>query len=184
LNVPLLPFANSKLLKLYRAYAIIGGMPEIVKQYIEYKDLLALAPIYDSLITSYLDDVEKKFFRIKEIENDVEHLKCKICEFENAQPGMIALETAYAAIQTATGSDLTPERWVQLAAYNPRKIFGMESPVLDVNHSANITLFDPNIAFTFTESHIQSKSKNSPFIGKKMTGKVIGTILNQHLHIN
>jgi dihydroorotase len=108
----------------------------------------------------------------------------KICEFENAQPGMIALETAYAAIQTATGSDLTPERWVQLAAYNPRKIFGMESPVLDVNHSANITLFDPNIAFTFTESLIQSKSKNSPFIGKKMTGKVIGTILNQHLHIN
>jgi predicted AAA+ superfamily ATPase len=59
LNVPLLPFANSKLLKLYRAYAIIGGMPEIVKQYIEHKDLLALAPIYDSLITSYLDDVEK-----------------------------------------------------------------------------------------------------------------------------
>lgn len=108
----------------------------------------------------------------------------KICEFENAQPGMIALETSYAAIQTAMDIELSPEKWVQLVAHNTRKIFNIDEPIIDLNHSANITLFDPNIEYTFTEAHIRSKSKNSPFIGKTLKGKVIGTILKQHLHIN
>ena len=108
----------------------------------------------------------------------------KICEFEAAQPGMIALETAYAATQTAIGSALTPERWVQLVGENPRKIFDIEAPIIDLNHSANLTLFDPDTAFTFTEDMIRSKSKNSPFIGKTLKGKVIGTILGNHIHIN
>ena len=108
----------------------------------------------------------------------------KICEFENAQPGMIALETSYAAIQTAMDIELSPEKWVQLVAHNTRKIFNIDEPIIDLNHSANITLFDPNIEYTFTEAHIRSKSKNSPFIGKTLKGKVIGTILEQHLHIN
>lgn len=108
----------------------------------------------------------------------------KICEFENAQPGMIALESAYAAMQTALGSELTPERWVQLVAHNPRKIFNIEPPILDLNHPANITLFDPEVTFIFSEAHIRSKSKNSPFVGKNMNGKVIGTILGHQFHIN
>jgi dihydroorotase len=108
----------------------------------------------------------------------------KICEFETAQPGMIALETTYAAMQTALGIELSPERWAQLVAHNPRKIFNIEEPILDLNHSANITLFDPDIAYIFTETHIRSQSKNSPFIGKKLRGKVIGTVLGKHLHIN
>jgi dihydroorotase len=108
----------------------------------------------------------------------------KICEFENAQPGMIALETAYAAIQTALGDELSPEKWVQLVAHNPRKIFNMKEPILDLAQPANITLFDPGIEYIFTEGAIRSKSKNSPFIGKKLKGKVIGTILGQHLHTN
>jgi dihydroorotase len=108
----------------------------------------------------------------------------KICEFENAQPGMIALETTYAAMQTSMGNDLNPERWAQLVAHNPRRIFNIGEPILDLNHSANITLFDPDIEYIFTEAHIRSQSKNSPFIGKTLKGKVIGTILGQHLHIN
>ena len=59
LEVPIQPFAHQKLLALFRQYALIGGMPEIVQAYTKSKDLTALSPIYDGLITSYLDDVEK-----------------------------------------------------------------------------------------------------------------------------
>lgn len=59
LTLPCRDFAHEKLLKLYHLYAIIGGMPEVVNTYIKTKDLLSLNPIFDSLIASYMDDVEK-----------------------------------------------------------------------------------------------------------------------------
>ncbi len=58
-KVPLVNFAHSKLLRLFHTYALIGGMPEIVFNYSQNRDLLALSSIYDSLISSYMDDVEK-----------------------------------------------------------------------------------------------------------------------------
>ncbi|MES2775827.1 MAG: AAA family ATPase [Bacteroidota bacterium] len=58
-EIPLPVFAHNVLLKLFHTYAIIGGMPEIVSHYAKYKDITALSSIYDSLITAYLDDVEK-----------------------------------------------------------------------------------------------------------------------------
>jgi predicted AAA+ superfamily ATPase len=58
-TVPLPQFTHTKLLQFFHTYALIGGMPEIVKSYSEYKDLTALKSIYESLITAYMDDVEK-----------------------------------------------------------------------------------------------------------------------------
>ena len=58
-QIPVAAFAQTKLLTLFHTYALIGGMPEIVQHYATHKDLVALAPIYDSLISGYLDDVEK-----------------------------------------------------------------------------------------------------------------------------
>lgn len=58
-KIPFQQFAHDKLIKLYHQYAIIGGMPEVVSNYVKHKDFTALNSIFDSLITSYLDDVEK-----------------------------------------------------------------------------------------------------------------------------
>ena len=58
-KVPLAAFAQTKLLNLFHTYALIGGMPEIVQHYATHKDLVTLGPIYDSLISGYMDDVEK-----------------------------------------------------------------------------------------------------------------------------
>lgn len=58
-HIPLRDFAYDKLVKLFHLYAIIGGMPEVVNHYVNNKDLAALHPIFDSLIVSYMDDVEK-----------------------------------------------------------------------------------------------------------------------------
>ncbi|GAC1592059.1 MAG: ATP-binding protein [Chitinophagaceae bacterium] len=59
LTMPAAAFAHDALLKLFRTYCLIGGMPEIVAHYAAHKDLTALTPIYESLLVSYLDDVEK-----------------------------------------------------------------------------------------------------------------------------
>jgi hypothetical protein len=58
-KIPVPKFAHTKLLQLFHTYALIGGMPEIVNSYAGNKDIKALSPIYDSLIASYLEDVEK-----------------------------------------------------------------------------------------------------------------------------
>ena len=58
-TIPVPDFAHDKLMKLFHAYSLIGGMPEIVQKYSEQQDILALNNFFDSLIVSYQDDVEK-----------------------------------------------------------------------------------------------------------------------------
>jgi hypothetical protein len=57
LSVP--DFAHDKLTGLFGQYTIVGGLPEILNNYIENRDLFTLKRIYDRLIVSYQDDVEK-----------------------------------------------------------------------------------------------------------------------------
>ena len=57
--VPFPAYAHNKLLDLFRQYLLLGGMPEIIQNFLEYNDINALDPLYDSLITSYKEDVEK-----------------------------------------------------------------------------------------------------------------------------
>ena len=52
-------FAHDLLIGWFRKYATTGGMPEVVAAYSNQADLTALQPIYDTLIQSYIDDVEK-----------------------------------------------------------------------------------------------------------------------------
>jgi hypothetical protein len=58
-EIPFPNFAHDTLQRLFHTYALTGGMPEVVNHYAHSKDLTALASIYDSLLTSYADDVEK-----------------------------------------------------------------------------------------------------------------------------
>ena len=58
-TMPVPDFAHEKLMKFFHIYSIIGGMPEIVQKYSEKQDILSLNNLFDSLIVSYLDDVEK-----------------------------------------------------------------------------------------------------------------------------
>jgi hypothetical protein len=52
-------YAHNKLSELFKTYTMIGGMPEIVNEYLKSDDLKRLDKIYDQLIVSYQDDVEK-----------------------------------------------------------------------------------------------------------------------------
>ena len=58
-EIPLPGFAHERLLVLFHTYTLIGGMPEVVAHYAEHRDLHVLGEIYDALLVSYLDDIEK-----------------------------------------------------------------------------------------------------------------------------
>lgn len=60
LSTMLIPEAiHSKTMHLFNTYALIGGMPEVVNHYAQYRDLVANRDVYESLLTGYKDDVEK-----------------------------------------------------------------------------------------------------------------------------
>lgn len=71
-QIPCPDFAHEELLKQFYQYTLIGGMPEVVRVYIETKDIHKLKPVYESLLRSYLDDVEK-YARNKTITNVIRH---------------------------------------------------------------------------------------------------------------
>jgi predicted AAA+ superfamily ATPase len=52
-------YLHDQMMAWFKKYATMGGLPEIVAEYASHSDLTALPPIYDSLIQSYSDDVEK-----------------------------------------------------------------------------------------------------------------------------
>lgn len=58
-TVPVPEYTVERLMQLFHTYTLVGGMPEAVERYVLTKDILQLKPVYDALLLSYLDDVEK-----------------------------------------------------------------------------------------------------------------------------
>jgi predicted AAA+ superfamily ATPase len=52
-------YAHDKLMDLFRLYTLLGGMPAVVDKYSKTRDIVSLAVLFDSLINSFLDDIEK-----------------------------------------------------------------------------------------------------------------------------
>jgi uncharacterized protein len=58
-EIPLKNYAHEKLLSLFHTYTLMGGMPEVINQYAGNRNLTSLASVYESILVSYIDDVEK-----------------------------------------------------------------------------------------------------------------------------
>ena len=78
--------------------------------------------------------------------------------------------------------ELPLEKLVLLLSSNPRRIFDLERNTIDINANACLTLFLPEEIWTVKT--LQTKSKNSPFVGKELTGKAIGIINKDKLFLN
>jgi dihydroorotase len=105
-----------------------------------------------------------------------EDTESKLREFDHAAFGIIALETAFAAASTALKNVLTTEEIISKIAINPRKILNIPVPSIEENVQANLTFFNPDLKWTFTEQHIRSRSKNTPFARTEFTGKAIAVV--------
>jgi len=106
---------------------------------------------------------------------------CKTCEFEYARFGMISLESCFGVLGTL---NLSPEKIVQLLSCQPRKCFGLYQPTIELGATAEMTIFSPGQTYTFSTNNIRSTSKNSPFLGKTLKGKVIGIVNKDSLFLN
>jgi dihydroorotase len=107
----------------------------------------------------------------------------KVLEFEYARYGMISLESTYGVISTAMPT-LTESQKVSMLSTRARDIFRQPTPVIGVGQCAELTLFDPSIEYEFTKAHIRSRSHNSPYVGKKLQGKVMGVFSKGQWHIH
>src|SRR5689334_7150279 len=107
----------------------------------------------------------------------------KTLEFEYAKYGMIGLETTYAVVNTCL-EKISQQKLVELLSINPRRVFRKEVPGVRENEKAILTLFAPRQKWTVTGSDLRSRSKNSPFVGKELTGKVIGIVNKEKLFLN
>jgi len=96
-------------------------------------------------------------------------IEFKNVEFEIASYGISALQTAF---PLALKAGLTPKLVIEKMSVNPRMILGLSNPVFEKGNSANFILFDPTKKWTFDEKTNYSKSKNSPFMGENLTGKI------------
>jgi dihydroorotase len=104
-------------------------------------------------------------------------IEFKNVEFEIASFGIIGLQTV---LPLALKSGLSAELIVEKLAIAPRKILGLEIPVLNIGISANFILFNPVEKWTLNEESNKSKSFNTPLIGQELTGKVNFVCNNEH----
>ncbi|MEE9389726.1 MAG: AAA family ATPase, partial [Candidatus Aminicenantaceae bacterium] len=71
-NLPLPEYGFPKLFKLFHTYTLIGGMPEIIDKYRQIENISDLTPIFQSLLTGYIDDVSK-YARNETMRNIIKH---------------------------------------------------------------------------------------------------------------
>ena len=96
-----------------------------------------------------------------------------------APNGIIGFETALSAeiMNLIDTGDLTYLDLVKVTSYNPAKLLKIDRGTIEEGKVADITIFDPNEKYVYTKEMIVSKSKNSPFIGKELKGRVRYTIV-------
>ncbi|PCJ94158.1 MAG: dihydroorotase [Flavobacteriaceae bacterium] len=104
------------------------------------------------------------------------NIELKQVEFDNATYGTIGLENAFGILTQLFGLEKT----IELLTKN-KDLYGITAQKIAEGEVANITLFDPDIAYKFTKEHMHSTSKNSMFLGVGLKGKALGVVANNQI---
>lgn len=107
---------------------------------------------------------------------DVEQKKM---EFDRAMNGTIGLESAFGALRTIFDTEKT----IALLTAGKER-FNIETSTIQEGAIADLTLFNPEGSYTFSEKEIHSTSKNSAFLGKQLLGKAYGIIHNNQIVVH
>ncbi|MDD5269916.1 MAG: dihydroorotase [Candidatus Omnitrophica bacterium] len=104
----------------------------------------------------------------------------KDVEFDFASTGMIGLEFAVSLVNSelVKGGVLGWKEVAQKMSVNPAALLGLKGKgSLSEGSDADVTVFDPGAEWTVEAARIESKSKNTPLIGKKLSGLAVITIV-------
>ncbi|MCW5520530.1 dihydroorotase [Aureitalea sp. L0-47] len=107
---------------------------------------------------------------------DIENKKT---EFDHAMFGSIGLESCFGALNSEIGTEASVAALVAL-----KDRFGIDSNLIEEGSTAELTLFNPDHDYVFSEENILSASKNSAFLGVRMKGKAYGIYSNKKLVLN
>jgi dihydroorotase len=106
----------------------------------------------------------------------------KELDFTEAPPGMIGFETAAAVtLELVRSGLLSPLEWVRRLSTNPARILSRPGGSLALGAVADVTLIDPEQAWRYDPSKGFSKSRNSPWVGSELRGRVVATIVGGRL---
>ena len=97
----------------------------------------------------------------------------KNLEFDQAEFGVTGLETLFSVLITHN-QNLSVAQIVAKLTARPRQILRLPPVSVAEGQVASLTLFDPTGTWTYDRT--LSKSKNSPFLGQTLTGRVVGTV--------
>ncbi len=112
------------------------------------------------------------------------HPSLKDCALADAAPGMIGVETMASVVWSklvATGR-MSPARFVEVVSTAPARIAAItdHGQPIAAGSPANIAVFDPAETWTVRAESLQSRSLNSPWAGRTLTGRVRHTLLSGH----
>ncbi len=113
-------------------------------------------------------------------------IESKDVEFIYAPNGIVGLETALglAVTELVEKGHLTLEQLIEKFAVNPRKILNISVPEIKEGEAANLTIFAPEEEWIVNVTKFKSRSYNTPFNNKKLTGKPIAVINKSKLYID
>jgi len=103
-------------------------------------------------------------------------IELKKVEFDHAAYGTIGLESAFGALL----QKFTLKKTVEVLTKGKQR-FGVNKTPINIGNKINVTLFNPDLKYTFSKEHILSKSHNSMFEGETLKGNVYGIISNNIL---
>jgi dihydroorotase len=109
----------------------------------------------------------------------------KEAEFQYAPNGIVGLETSIgiSLSELFHKKVLTLEQVIEKMAINPRRILNLPVPVFNIGEFANFTILDVDLIWNVDKNKFKSKSKNSPFDKRLLTGNSVGVINNSKLFI-
>jgi dihydroorotase len=108
------------------------------------------------------------------------HADEKALEYDHAPNGITGLETAVALAldRLVHHGHISLARLVELCSVNPARIFSLaDRGTLRLGAHADLTIFDPDLEWTFDATHSKSKSRNTPFDGWTLRGAPVATIV-------
>ncbi|BBJ27330.1 dihydroorotase [Athalassotoga saccharophila] len=101
----------------------------------------------------------------------------KEVEFQSAPFGIIGFETLLNEIIIVSKNGLKIEKLLKKVSSDPAKIYGLEVGRIKEGLPANFVIFDPEGEWHVSKETLMSRSSNTPFLGKRLKGRVISTFV-------